>query len=317
VAAEYRVDPETGQWTISAPARAARPHEQATTVHGPCPFCPGNESLTPPEVLRIPTDAEPWRVRIVPNRYAIVSAAESGAGAHPATGQHEVVIESPNHDGDLRFATPEQTAEVLWAMRERCRVMVAGHKAAIVAFRNHGVGAGTSLRHPHSQIIGLDQAPPGLTRRWSRARQHFAETGRCLHDDLAAAERADRVRIVEDSDALLVYQPRAGEVSHQTVLQPVDGASDLAGASDEALTAVAHTLPRVAAALAAVRDDPAYNLVVHAGPSGDPAARQWYRWHIGLYPRVSHRAGFEIATGLGVNPTVPEQTAPLLRAALS
>jgi UDPglucose--hexose-1-phosphate uridylyltransferase len=318
VATEYRVDPETGQWIIVAPARAARPHDQSTTAHGPCPFCPGNESLTPPEVLRIPADhAEPWRIRVVPNRYAIVSAPEPGQGDHAATGRHEVVIETPNHDGDLRFATPEQAEQVLWAMRERCRDMAAGHAAAIVVFRNHGVDAGTSLRHPHSQIVGLDHAPAGLTRRWSRARRHFAETGRCLHDDLAAAERAEGVRIVEDSAGMLVYQPRAGEVSHQTVLQPADEASDLAGASDEALTAVAHTLPRIVAALAVVRDDPAYNLVVHAGPSGDPAARQWYRWHIGLYPRVSRRAGLEIATRLGVNPTVPEQTAPVLRAALS
>ena len=80
---------------------------------------------------------------------------------------------------------------------------------------------------------------------------------------------------------------------------------------------MARTLPRVAAALAVVRDDPAYNLVVHAGPAGDPDAGRWYRWHIGLYPRVSHRAGLELGTGLDVAPTAPEQTAPLLRAALA
>ncbi|HYN95092.1 MAG TPA: hypothetical protein VES42_14680 [Pilimelia sp.] len=71
------------------------------------------------------------------------------------------------------------------------------------------------------------------------------------------------------------------------------------------------------AGLAAVRDDPAYNLVVHAGPTGDDTARDWYRWHIGLYPRVTRRAGLEIATGLGVNPTVPEDTTPLLRHAMA
>jgi UDPglucose--hexose-1-phosphate uridylyltransferase len=101
------------------------------------------------------------------------------------------------------------------------------------------------------------------------------------------------------------------------VLLPVDVSAGLAGASDEALAAVAGILPRIAAALAAVRDDPAYNLVVHAGPAGDPDASRWYRWHIGLYPRVSRRAGLELATGLGVDPTLPEQTAPLLRTALA
>jgi UDPglucose--hexose-1-phosphate uridylyltransferase len=178
------------------------------------------------------------------------------------------------------------------------------------------VDAGTSLRHPHSQIVALDRVPPGLAERWSRARQHFARTGRCLHDDAADAERAEEVRVVLDTAGLLIYQPRAGMVIHHTVLQPADVAADLAGASDEALTTVAHALPRVTAALAAIRDDPAYNLVVHAGPAGDAGARRWYRWHIGLYPRVSRHAGLEIGTGLGIIPVVPEQTAPVLRTAL-
>jgi UDPglucose--hexose-1-phosphate uridylyltransferase len=316
VQAEYRVDPETGQWRIVAPDRAARPSDIVAAGSGPCPFDPGHEDLTMPEVLRIPADpAQPWRVRVVPNRYPVLT----GEGTWPAaTGLHEVVIESPRHDGQLRFASFAQTLEVLRAMRERCRQMVEQRRpAAIVVFRNHGAAAGTSLRHPHSQIVALDQAPPGLAERWLRAQQFQDRTGRRLHDDEAARERSDGARIVHDADGILVYQPRAAAVSHETVLLPDDESAGLATASDEALEAVARVLPRVAAALALVRDDPAYNLVVHAGPAGDRGADRWYRWHIGLYPRVNRRAGLEIATGLGVNPSVPEQTAPVLRAALS
>jgi UDPglucose--hexose-1-phosphate uridylyltransferase len=316
VAAEYRVDPETGQWRIVAPDRAARPSDVVGAGGGPCPFDPGNENQTMPEVLRIPAGPEqPWRVRVVPNRYPVLS----GEGPWPAaTGLHEVVVESPRHDGELRFATFAETLDVLGAMRERCRWMIEQRRpAAIVVFRNHGAAAGTSLRHPHSQIIALDQAPPGLIERWERARQFQEQTGRRLHDDEAARERAEAVRVVHDADGVLVYQPRAAGVSHETVLLPDDESAEMATASDEALAAVARVLPRIVAALARVRDDPAYNLVVHAGPAGDPDAARWYRWHVGLYPRVTRRAGLEIATGLGVNPTVPEQTAPVLRAAVS
>jgi UDPglucose--hexose-1-phosphate uridylyltransferase len=312
VGAEYRIDPETGEWRIVAPERAARP----TDVDGPCPFDPGREDMTMPEVLRVPAGRDqPWRVRIVPNRYPVLA----GQGDWPAaTGLHEVVIESPRHDGDLRRATFDEALEVLTAMRERCRAIAEQRRpAAIVVFRNHGAAAGTSLRHPHSQIVALDQAPPGLVERWRRTRQFFETTGRRLHDDEAARERTDRVRVVHDGDGILVYQPPAASVSHQTVLLPDDDSAGLAGASDDALVATARLLPAVTAALAEVRDDPAYNLVVHAGPAADPEAGRWYRWHIGLYPRVSRRAGLEIATGLGVNPSVPEQTAPVLRAALS
>jgi UDPglucose--hexose-1-phosphate uridylyltransferase len=185
-----------------------------------------------------------------------------------------------------------------------------------VVFRNHGAAAGTSLRHPHSQIVALDQVPPGLAERWHRAEQFREQTGRRLPDDEAARERADGVRIVHDAGGVLVYQPRASGVDNETVLLPDDDSAELATASDEALAAVARVLPRVAGALALVRDDPAYNLVVHAGPAGDPGAARWYRWFIGLYPRVGRRAGLEFATGLGVNPAVPELTAPALRTAL-
>jgi UDPglucose--hexose-1-phosphate uridylyltransferase len=315
VGAEYRVDAETGEWRIMAPGRAGRPSDIAGGAEARCPFDPGHEDMTMPEVLRVPAGKDvPWRVRVVPNRYPVLA----GHGDWPAaTGLHEVVIESPDHDGDLRTASYDAVLEVLTAMRRRCRTIVEERgPAAIVVFRNHGAAAGTSLRHPHSQIVALDQAPPGLADRWQRARQYFERTGRRLHDDQAARERAEAARVVHDGDGILVYQPRAAAVSHETVLLPEDDAAGLAGASDESLRATARTLPAVASALAVVRDDPAYNLVVHAGPATDPQAGRWYRWHIGLYPRVSRRAGLEIATGLGVNPAVPERTAPVLRAAL-
>jgi UDPglucose--hexose-1-phosphate uridylyltransferase len=311
---EYRVDPETGDWHIVAPARAARPTDLSGSRSDACPFCPGRENLTPPEVFRTPADPSlPWQVRIVPNRYAVVAPGPTDA----ATGTHDVVIESPNHDGDLRFADTAQTAEVLRAMRERCRALETRRPGAIVVFRNHGVAAGTSLRHPHSQIVSLDKVPPALARRWRRARSFFEETGRCLAEHIASVERSAGVRVVEDTGDILVYQPHAASVSHQTVLFADDPSPGLAGASDAALSAMAEALPRVAAGLAAVRDDPAYNLVVHAGPVGDETAARWYRWYVGLYPRVSRRAGLELATGLGINPSVPEQTAPALRKAMS
>jgi UDPglucose--hexose-1-phosphate uridylyltransferase len=315
VAAEYRVDPETGEWRIVAPERAGRPSDIAGGDEQLCPFDPGHEHMTMPAVLRIPADeSRPWQVRVVPNRDPLLTAS----GDWPAaTGLHEVVVESPDHHGDLRSASPEAVLTVLLAMRDRCRAIAAGRRpAAVVVFRNHGVAAGTSLRHPHSQIVALDETPPGLAGRWQRARRFFEQHGRRLHDEQAARERADAARVVHDGDGLLVYQPRAAAVSHETVLLPEDESAGLAGASDEALEAMARALPAVASALAEVRDDPAYNLVVHAGPADDPDAARWYRWHIGLYPRVSRRAGLEIATGLGVNPSVPERTAPALKAAL-
>ncbi|HEY2670891.1 MAG TPA: hypothetical protein VGJ07_11015 [Rugosimonospora sp.] len=331
---EARVDDETGDWSILAPRRAARPDDdRAPRAPAGCPFCWGNEAMTPPEVLRVPAGARDWQVRVVPNLYAAVDPADGPGGephdapgdaAPPApeppapfTGRHEVVVESGRHDWDLRRGDPDEVAAVLFAMRERCRALATDGPAAISVFRNYGVRAGASLVHPHSQIVALDQAPPRLVDRWRRARDHHERTGVCLHDDIASAERRAGVRLVLDLDEVLVFQPRAASVPHQTTLLPAGGGAGLADASDRTLTALAGTLPAVLAGLAAVLDDPAYNLVVHAGPTGDADAGRWYRWHITIYPRVTTVGGLEIATGVAVNPSTPEQTAPVLRRAVA
>lgn len=330
---ETRVDAETGEWRLIAPSRAARPDDSRDTgAVAACPFCPGNEHMTPPERMRVPAGVPDWRIRVVPNKFAAVSAIEAAStslrrldepadrkdagGVFPATGDHEVVIEGPRHDWDLRQARPDEAAAILFAMRERCRALGV-RRAAVVAFRNYGTAAGASLTHPHSQIVALDQAPPALVARWQRARDHHAATGRKLTDDLARSERAAGTRVVADTGDLLTFQPHAAAVPHHTTLLPADDRASLAAASDDALAAVARALPRVLAALACVLDDPAYNLVVHAGPAAEAQAGRWYQWYLSVYPRVTTAGGLELGTGLAVNPRPPEETAPILRRALA
>src|SRR6266542_2641793 len=212
---ETRVDPETGDWLLVAPSRAGRPDDSHGAGSGPvCPFCPGNEHMTPPERMRVPAGVPDWRIRVVPNKYPVVSTvdvhrdgrvSQADAGlVFPATGDHEVVIESPRHDWDLRQARPDEAAEVLSVLRERCRALSSG-RAAVVAFRNYGTAAGASLSHPHSQIVALDQAPPALVARWRRARDHRAATGRRLADDLAY-NLVVHAGPADDADAQRWYQ---------------------------------------------------------------------------------------------------------------
>ena len=78
-----RQDRTNGQWVILAPQRAARRHEPLTSTRGPevefdptCPFCPGNEDQTPPEILRDPAE---WTVRVVPNLFGVALGRPAGA----------------------------------------------------------------------------------------------------------------------------------------------------------------------------------------------------------------------------------------------
>jgi len=79
---ELRQDPTTRNWVIIAPQRDLRPTDLET--HAPtgasgaatttvCPFCRGQEEETPPEILRLNAPDGNWRLRVVPNRYPMLS----------------------------------------------------------------------------------------------------------------------------------------------------------------------------------------------------------------------------------------------------
>ena len=130
---ELRRDPLTGEVILLAPGRAARPHtvtDAPNDLSGPrgCPFCPGHESDTPPEVARLGSgraDAPGWRVRAFPNLYPIIGGPDAHEGA---TGAHEVVVLSPDHDRDLGGLDDDETIEVFGVLRDRYAAHArAGH----------------------------------------------------------------------------------------------------------------------------------------------------------------------------------------------
>ena len=80
-----------------------------------CPFCPGNEDKTPPELLAYhdpgrEKNAPGWWVRVVPNKYPALavegSLNKTGFGMYDwmnGVGAHEVIIETPEHDKPFAF----------------------------------------------------------------------------------------------------------------------------------------------------------------------------------------------------------------------
>ena len=92
-----------------------------------CPFCAGNEHLTPPETLRLGDGPTGWDVRVVPNLY-------------PALERQEVVMHGPadvESLGDLPDATIALVAEA-WQRRAR------DADGNCFAFLNEGGAAGAS-----------------------------------------------------------------------------------------------------------------------------------------------------------------------------
>ena len=81
---ELRKDPISGRWVIISSARAQRPEapeprreEESPEARARCPFCPGREDMTPPEIFALRSNGESpnspgWITRVVPNKFPAV-----------------------------------------------------------------------------------------------------------------------------------------------------------------------------------------------------------------------------------------------------
>lgn len=268
-----RTDVTTGDEALPSPGRAGR------FAGTGCPFCPGNEAMTPPELARYP-DGAAWAVRTVPNRYPLVA---------PEDGRHEVVIESARHDWDFPVAGTAELAAALRMIRDRHRAL--RRYAAIVTFRNRGPGSGASKAHPHTQIVAVRWTPARLLGMWSRGG----------YDTL-------REPVAEAAEAT-AFVPPAPIADYETWIVPHDAGPEFAAASVATLESVAGLLRTVTGAYAAVAPGAPYHLVLHTAP----ADRTGFRWHLRLLPRLNTPAGFEAATGVQVTSVEPRVAADVLR----
>lgn len=326
---ELRQDPATRNWVIIAPQRDHRPSAFPPETHPtapdePCPFCPGREAETPPEVWQRSGRSGEWHVRVVPNKFAILSGGEDKRRRVSAeefvslagTGRHEIVIESRDHATDLARVEVAGVRDVLEAYRARYRTLRDEGWAAITIFRNHGRGAGTSLAHPHSQIVATPVVPPQTRQRFEVAMQHYDDLGTCLYLEILERELNDGRRIVLENERYVVFQPFAAISPFETWIMPRVHCSSFGEASDRDLDDLAVVLRKALGGLRRELGDPDYNYVIRSAPPRDEG-QAYFVWHVQIVPRLTTPAGFELGSGIPVNPSLPEETAATLRRAVA
>ena len=310
---ELRDDPLPGELVLLAPSRAARPHTTArpgpsATDAGPasCPFCPGHEAETPPEVARVgggAPDGPGWRLRAFPNLYPIVGGPDAGPGA---TGAHEVVVLSPDHDRDVARLSEGAAGEVFELLRARSRALAEAGHAYVQVSVNHGRAAGASIAHPHAQVLALDFVPPAVSAAVAR----FATADTDLVDaDQARAENLGAVVVAHGDTRAWCAAASSGPFEVRVASRAAR--ARFAETRDGELHAVAATVRDVLGRLAEVLGQPAYNVVVYDAPTagGEP-----YHWWVRVVPRLQVPAGFELGTGLQVETVDPPAAAAALRA---
>lgn len=325
-----RFDPTTADWVVFAPSRKLRPHEsrpqakpaQAVTPAN-CPFCPGNESLTPPEIYRVPQHGDSgsgWRVRVVSNKFPALRIEESPRRVTEdhifqymgGCGAHEVVVESPDHGLPLAQQPVEQIECVLKTLQWRYQDLMRDHRfQTVVIFKNHGEEAGTSLAHPHWQLIATPVVPRLLRVMHFEAIEYFDRTGDCLYCELLKSELAWGKRIIASNEHFVAFMPYASHSPFETWLLPLDHQPSFRLVPEHRLNSLAALLKEVLLKLYTALDNPAYNLTIDDVPRGDED-KDYFLWHIRIVPRLTTPAGFELGSGMSINTVLPEEAAAFL-----
>ena len=299
-----RRNPINGKLTIVAPGRADRPTDLhargAAEAATPCPFCAGNEALTPPEIEAWrPAGGAPdtpgWRIRVVPNKYPALE------------GRHEVIVHSPDHSLELEDLDDEGLTEVLLVWRRRIAAQLsAPGAAAVTLIVNCGAEAGASLAHPHEQLLGTPVVPPLLRDELRRFARHARLKGGCL---LCAEMAAAGERLVFAGD-VCAWVPAASRFAGELWLAPAKHEADFREAETAPL---AGALRRALIAAKAATAGAPLNFWLHTAPAG---LRGVFHWHLELAPRVATIAGIELGCDITLVGADPSAAAAALRGAL-
>ncbi len=328
---ELRQDPTTREWVIIAPERAKRPQQAPEPKRASrlpdwdksCPFCPGNESQTPPEVFRLPLsdEASTWEVRVIPNRFAalmpdgdIIRRGDGGFFRKmDGIGAHEVIIETPSHNTPTALMSYEQVGKVLIAYQERYNALRRNRQFKFIAiFKNHGQASGTSLIHPHSQLIATPVLAPYYHRRLNVAVGYYADIGKCLYCDLLAEELEKGERIVAQTREFVVFHPYASRAPWETWIIPKRHCASFGLFPNEHLAELARVLKDTLLCLYRGLDNPAFNYMVNTTITEDEE-NPYYHWHIRIVPRLNLIAGFEMGSGIYISTALPEETASRMK----
>ncbi len=328
---QLRRDPITGRWIIVNISEPKKPEQfdlkPQIKKGGTCPFCTGNETMTPPEVhaIRKPKtkpDTSGWSVRTVPNKFPALdtegSVENRGIGIYDLSsgiGAHEVIIENPDHNKDLADLTQKEIQNIILEYRSRSLELEKDERFRyILIFKNHGSSAGASLEHSHTQIVALPIIPKRVKEELKGAATYFGYRERCVFCDMIAQELQDELRVISENKHFVAFCPFVPRFAFETWIVPKKHDQNFKSIDNAMAGAMAAILKDTLVRLKKVLKDPAYNFIIHTAPIRN-GINEEFHWHLEIMPKLTSVAGFEWGSGFYINPTSPELAAKHLKEA--
>lgn len=317
---ELRKEPVLQRWVVVMKEERPQPSDK-------CPFCPGNESETPPEVFAIrPGSTRPntpgWTVRVIPNRYPLFRIEEEPAkrayGLYDrmnGVGAHEIVIETPEHTQQFGTLEVSQLLGVLRAYRARMLDLRRDTRfKQIIIVKNDGPAV-MAIPHPHSHIVAFPVVPRRIDEELRGTFSYSQFHDRCIYCDIIGQESSRAERMIVETGLFTAFIPFACRYPFETWILPKKHSCDFGQINDAEVADLARVLRQVCSCFRVALKDTPYSLALHSSPLQEHYRPQ-YHWHFEVRPRrVEVVHGFEWATGLFIHTIPPEEAAAQLKAA--
>ncbi|WP_456456628.1 galactose-1-phosphate uridylyltransferase [Nitratifractor sp.] len=337
---EIRYDRLHDDYVIIAPERLHRPdcasdqRTQKEETPSRCPFCEGHEAMTPPEIFALrdkgEANAPGWRTRVVPNLYKAVriEAPWQSHGRGPydlweGFGAHEVIVDTPRHLRRMDAWTSDERCDWLTTLRSRLVDLRKDLRLVHFSlFKNHGRYGGATQSHPHSQLIALPVVPKSFLNRMHTARDYRQIHGHSLFQGVLDYEEESGDRIVASDGQFVALCPYASQYAFEVqILATREGIASLVDLDGSGIEALAETIGKVMEALYRELGDFDFNILFNTPPmQKNIQTDEWFDeipqfWRLGvrILPRLYNWGGFELESGMRINPVVPEEAARLLR----
>jgi UDPglucose--hexose-1-phosphate uridylyltransferase len=328
---DIRLDPMTARWVIISSEKDLGPDgydiESPVIKGGTCPFCVGNEKMTPPEVdadrkQGTGPDTPGWATRTVPNKFpALKNEPElkrTGVGMFDmmnGIGEHEVIIEGTDHNKQLADLDVEQIKKVIYVYKRRSIALSKDDRFKyVLIFKNYGLAAGASLEHSHTQLISLPVVPKRVMEELECAHRYYDYKERCVFCDILNQELEYRHREICENDDFVAFCPFASRSPFEIFIISKRHMPYFNDIDESQISNLAVILKEVLLRVKKAIHDPPYNFIIHTTPlNGNGDIQNYYHWHIELMPKLSKIAGFEWGSGFYINPTSPETASRYLR----
>lgn len=267
-----------------------------------------------------------WEVRVIRNKFASLEHMQIYRHKEfyiscSGDGDHEVVINRTHNESVAlqSIATVELTLKVFI---DRIKALSTHKELAYVQiFHNHGRDAGASIIHPHHQIIASPIVPPKIHNEILAASHYFHNHKTCIYCDIIKEEREVKDRVVHESEHFIVLSPYASESPFETWIIPKRHSARFEDMTEEEIKHLSFVLKVSLGQLYTKLSDPPLNFYIQNMPlkkaegehNHSAHEEKSFHWRLTVFPRITIWAGFEIATGVPVNPIPPEVATKFLK----